>query len=112
MVGDAIPRRILRAAAIAPAALLAAGAVAGCGSAGSRAVSSAALFATHCGACHSLTGSSTPRQQGGDLKRLRLPRSELLQFTAEMPVMHGPLTPRELRAVVSFLQSVERRRRG
>ena len=35
--------------------------------------------------CHSLIRQLAPKQQGGDLKNLRLPRSELLQLTAEMP---------------------------
>jgi mono/diheme cytochrome c family protein len=68
-----------------------------------------ALFAVHCSFCHSLSGSPSPRQQGGDLKGLRLPRRELLQFAAEMPVVHGPLNPAQLRAVVDYVRSVEDR---
>ncbi len=67
------------------------------------------MFAVHCATCHSLSGRSTPRQQGGDLKNLRLPRAELIQFTAEMPPVHGRLSARAVLAVVSYLQSVERR---
>ena len=67
------------------------------------------MFAAHCEACHSLSGSSAPHQQGGDLKNLRLPHSDLLQLTAEMPPLHGRLTARELRTVVAYVQSVERR---
>lgn len=83
--------------------------VAGCGVGTVARVSGPAVFATHCETCHSLSGSATPRQQGGDLKNLRLPHSDLLQLTAEMPPRHGRLTARELRAVVAYVQSVERR---
>jgi mono/diheme cytochrome c family protein len=92
----------------ATGALVAAG-ISGCGSGGVAAVSGPAVFATHCATCHSISGSSTPRQQGGDLKSLRLPRSELLQYAAEMPVLHSRLTARELRAVVSYVQSAQQR---
>ena len=88
--------------------LLAAG-VSGCGSSGVAAVSGRAVFRTHCEFCHSLSGSLMPRQQGGDLKILRLPRRELVQFTREMPVHHSRLTARELQAVVSYVQSAEQR---
>jgi mono/diheme cytochrome c family protein len=93
---------------VAAAVLVAAG-VSGCGSSGVAAVSGRALFATHCEFCHSISGHLTPRQQGGDLKSLRLPRRELAQFAAEMPVHHSRLTARELQAVVSYVQSAEQR---
>ena len=86
-----------------------AAAVAGCGSGTGTPVSGQAVFATHCEACHSLSGSSTPRQQGGDLKNLHLPHTDLVQLTAEMPPLHGPLTARQLRAVVAYVESAERR---
>jgi mono/diheme cytochrome c family protein len=85
-------------------------ALAGCGTDAGGGVSGAAVFANHCQACHSISGHSAPRQQGGDLRGLRLPRAELLQFTAEMPVLHRRLTERELQAVVSYLQAVEHHR--
>ncbi len=83
--------------------------IAGCGGGMAARVSGSAVFATHCEACHSISGSSAPHQQGGDLKNLRLPHSDLMQLTAEMPTIHGGLTARELRAVVTYVQSVERR---
>jgi len=98
-----------RSALLAATAALVAAAISGCGSNGVAAVSGPAVFATHCAICHSISGSSTPHQQGGDLRSLRLPRGELLQFAAEMPVIHSRLTARELRAVISYMQSVERR---
>jgi len=94
---------------VAAAVALVAAGISGCGAIGVEAVSGHAVFATHCALCHSISGSSTPRQQGGDLKSLRLPRGELLQFAAEMPVLHRRLTARELRAVVGYVQSAERR---
>lgn len=83
--------------------------VAGCGAVTVARVSGPAVFAMHCETCHSLSGSSSPKQQGGDLKNLRLPRNDLLQLTAEMPPLHGRLTARELRAVVAYVHAVERR---
>ena len=62
----------------------------------------------HCETCHSISGSSTPRQQGGDLKNLHLPHSDLIELTEEMPPLHGYLTARELQAVVRYVESVER----
>jgi mono/diheme cytochrome c family protein len=94
----------------AASALVIAATVAGCGGGGAVAgISGPAVFVNHCATCHSLSGSSAPQQQGGDLRHLRLPRAELLQYSAEMPPVHGRLSPPELRAVVSYLQSVERR---
>jgi mono/diheme cytochrome c family protein len=84
-------------------------AVAGCGSERPTPISGAAVFNKHCATCHSISGTSTPRQQGGDLKNLHLPRVEELQLTAEMPPIHGRLSARQVRAVVSYLQSIERR---
>lgn len=84
-------------------------AVAGCGTRTAPAFSGATVFKQHCATCHSISGTSTPRQQGGDLRRLHLPRVELVQLTAEMPPIHGRLTAREVRAVVSYLQSIEDR---
>jgi mono/diheme cytochrome c family protein len=83
-------------------------AVAGCGATGPGPNTGSALFKTHCETCHSISGHSAPRQQGGDLKNLHLPRVELVQLTAEMPPIHGRLSAREVRAVVEYLQAVER----
>jgi mono/diheme cytochrome c family protein len=84
-------------------------AAAGCGASTPPALSGSALFNTHCATCHSISGTAAPRQQGGDLRHLHLPRVELLQLTAEMPAIHGRLTARELRSVVSYLQRIEDR---
>jgi mono/diheme cytochrome c family protein len=78
-----------------------------CGS-GAAPVSGSSVFATHCAICHSISGHSSPEQQGGDLRHLRLPPGELRQFAAEMPLVNGRLTARDLRAVVGYLRSVER----
>jgi len=83
-------------------------AVAGCGG-GRRPISGSALFTAHCQTCHSISGTSTPTQQGGDLRNLHLPRVELLQLTAEMPPIRGRMSARETSAVVSYLQEMERR---
>lgn len=88
------------------AALLAAG-LSGCGG---TTVSGRTVFANHCEVCHSVSGSSSPEQQGGDLRGPQLPRDELLQYTAEMPAVNGRLSSAQIRAVVGYLRSVERRR--
>ncbi len=98
-----------RHVAVAAAAGLVTAMVSGCGSGKVAPIAGSAVFNTHCATCHSLTGHSLPKQQGGDLGHLHLPRSELLQYTAEMPAIRGHLTARELRAVVGYLQSIERR---
>jgi mono/diheme cytochrome c family protein len=89
-------------------AVLVAAALGGCGS-GSAQVSGPAVFAAHCAICHSISGSPAPEQQGGDLGQEHLPRSQLVQFTVEMPVVHRSLTSAELRAVVGYLQKAQRR---
>lgn len=98
-------RRRARAGVLAalPAVMLSA-----CG-ADTPAISGSSVFSAHCAVCHSLSGRSSPLQQGGDLLHLRLPRGELRQFAAEMPLVDGRLTARQLRAVVTYMQSVERR---
>jgi mono/diheme cytochrome c family protein len=65
------------------------------------------VFAHECSFCHSLTGHSSPKQQGGDLLDARLRRPVLVQFTAEMPVKHR-LTKAELNAVVDYVLAVQR----
>ena len=64
------------------------------------------MFSRECGACHSLVGRQSPRQQGGDLRGLRVSRAILLQFAAEMPVPH-PLTRADRNAVVTYILSVQ-----
>lgn len=103
-LAGAPPRRPASVAAV----LLVATALSGCG-AGAAGVSGAAVFTTHCAICHSIAGTPAPEQQGGDLEHQHLPRNELLQFTAEMPVQQRPLTPAELRAVVNYLFRAESR---
>jgi mono/diheme cytochrome c family protein len=81
----------------------------GCGgSRAQRAESGRAVFGRECGACHSLLGPQSPRQQGGDLRGLRVPRAILLQFAAEMPVPY-PLTRSDRDAVVNYILSVQQR---
>ena len=96
-----------------PMALVAALAICGCGSGSApREASGAAAFATHCSTCHSISAPASRRQQGGALGGYRLPRRELRQYAAEMPVINGRLSARELRAVVGYVLSVERRRKA
>ena len=83
--------------------------VAGCGSSRPAPISGSAVFSRHCSTCHSISGTAAPRQQGGDLRNLHLPRVELVQLIVEMPPVHGPLTARELHAVIDYLQAMERR---
>jgi mono/diheme cytochrome c family protein len=85
--------------------------LAGCGSAASRrSPTGQELFRRDCSVCHSLSGHSTPRQQGGDLLGVHLRRAVLTQFTAEMPVRR-PLSAVELRAVVDYVATVQRQAR-
>ena len=79
---------------------------AGCGS--SATPSGRSVFASSCSHCHTLTGVDSPSHQGGDLLHLRLSRSQLLQFTREMPVRR-PLSNAELSAVTSYVLLAERR---
>jgi mono/diheme cytochrome c family protein len=65
------------------------------------------VFAHECQFCHSLSGHSIPRQQGGDLLHVGLSRPPLTQATAEMPVRHK-LSRAELRAVVGYILAVQR----
>jgi mono/diheme cytochrome c family protein len=105
--------RTSRVAVAAASAGIAAAAISGCGgtsggTSGGASVSGHAVFADHCEICHSIAGSSTPEQQGGDLRGLRLPRNELVQFTVEMPVIHRRLSAAEVQAVVNYMQSKAR----
>ncbi len=92
--------------AAASAALLA-----GCGGshpgAGARSPSPRVLFGEACGACHSLSGIASPRQQGGDLSRFHASWTQFLELAREMPVRRH-LTETQLRAVVSYLIGIER----
>jgi mono/diheme cytochrome c family protein len=89
-------------------AVLAASALAtGCGADASK-PDGKKVFASACGACHTLTGVESASHQGGDLLHVRANRTQLLQLTREMPVRH-PLTPAELSAVTSYVLSAQRR---
>jgi mono/diheme cytochrome c family protein len=82
---------------------------AGCGSgAASPTVDGRALFAENCAMCHSLTGRSSPRQQGGDLLGFRMSENEMLEFVREMPVRH-PLSSTQQRAIADFVRALEAR---
>jgi mono/diheme cytochrome c family protein len=70
-----------------------------------------ALFASNCGACHSLIGNESRRRQGGDLVGYRLTRSQLLEFTQEMPTRR-PLTSSELNTLVDYVLEIEQHRRA
>ncbi|HEX8975153.1 MAG TPA: cytochrome c [Solirubrobacteraceae bacterium] len=94
-------------------------ALAGCGSSGSGSHASSAapgpvasvsgheVFSRQCAFCHSLSGHSTPKQQGGDLLGIHLQRPVLTQYTAEMPVRHK-LSRAQLKAVVDYVLAVQR----
>lgn len=99
-------RRGARAIAVFALSWPAGAAIGGCGSAR---VSGRAVFATDCAVCHSISGHAAPKQQGGDLLRLRLPRDQLLQYAAEMPAIHRRLTAAEVSAVVDYMRLVQRR---
>lgn len=89
------------------AVVTAAIALVGCGdSRAQRTEPGQAVFSRECGACHSLLSRQSPRQQGGDLRGLRVSRAILLQFAAEMPVPHR-LTRADLNAVVTYILSVQ-----
>ncbi len=84
--------------------------LAACGAGRSSPVPSGrTLFAQACSACHSLSGTQSPRRQGGDLLGIRFSRAVMLQFVREMP-LRRPLSPAELRAVSDYVVAVERRR--
>lgn len=72
-------------------------------------VSGAEVFTRDCLYCHSLSGHNAPSQQGGDLRDLHTSRRQMVELTAEMPRLHGPLTPAQLNAVVEYVMAVERR---
>jgi mono/diheme cytochrome c family protein len=79
----------------------------GCGSgAASPKVDGRALFAENCAVCHSLTGRSSPRQQGGDLLGFRMSEQQMLEFVREMPVRH-PLSSTQQRAVADYVRALE-----
>ncbi len=80
----------------------------GCGSVAPH-VSGQRVFTQDCEFCHSVNGHPLPVQQGGDLRGLPMSRTELIQSTAGMPKLHGPLTSAEIRAVVAYLQSLRPR---
>ncbi len=84
-------------------------AVAACGgTAASPASHGKRLFSQDCGACHTLTGVNSPSHQGGDLLRAHMSRSDLLEFTREMPVRHA-LSPAQLATVADYVLAIQRR---
>jgi mono/diheme cytochrome c family protein len=95
-------------AAVVGLALTAAG-LTGCGGAARpRTDSGRAVFAQACSACHSLSGREDPRRQGGDLLAFHSDRAALVELAREMPVRR-PLSASQLRAVVDYVMTVERR---
>jgi mono/diheme cytochrome c family protein len=79
------------------------------GGCGAVAPSGPRLFARDCGACHTLSGIESPSHQGGDLLRVKLSPTVLLQFMREMPV-HPPPSSSQLRAVADYILSVQSQR--
>ena len=84
----------------------------GCGG-GARTMSQTrkpqALFDSNCSACHSLIGNESRRRQGGDLVGYRFTRSQLLEFTREMPTRRA-LTSSELNTIVDYVLEIEQHR--
>jgi mono/diheme cytochrome c family protein len=96
-----------RAAALA--SLLVTVALAGCVPTGAaRRTDGQTLFSQDCGVCHSLSGSQSPRRQGGDLLAVHASRAAMLQFVQEMPVRH-PLSSAQLRTIAAYVLAVEAR---
>jgi mono/diheme cytochrome c family protein len=77
-------------------------AVAGCGNATRPA--GAALFATACGDCHTLTGNESTHPEGGDLLRYDMTVAELVSFTRVMP-MPRRLTDSQVQLVSRYVYS-------
>jgi mono/diheme cytochrome c family protein len=100
------PRALIVTVAVAACA----SAVAACGGQATPRVSGRAVFAQACGACHSLSGVSDPRRQGGDLLGFHAPASEMSQLVAEMPVRRR-LSRADLVAVVRYVMATESRSR-
>ena len=69
------------------------------------------VFRGDCEMCHSLVGNDSERKQGGDLVGYRMSVPAMTQFAREMPSIHR-LTRAELKSVVGYVESVERRARG
>ena len=85
-----------------------AGAIAGCGGAGTgRKVSGAEVFSQECQVCHSLIGNESLGKDGGDLLGYSMTRAQMTSFVREMPVRHHLSSP-QLRAVVAFVLRAER----
>jgi mono/diheme cytochrome c family protein len=86
-------------------------ATAACGSGhATRPPEGRALFASACGACHTLSGVSSPAHQGGDLLGFHLSRQALLQFAREMP-LRRPLTRAQLATVTRYIFALQQRSR-
>ncbi len=67
-----------------------------------------ALFTQACGACHTVSGVSSPSHQGGDLLAVRLSRRVMIQFAREMPVRR-PLTATQLDSIADYILALQRR---
>lgn len=67
-----------------------------------------ALYTQACGACHTVSGTSSPSRQGGDLLAVRLSRRVMIQFAREMPVRRR-LTPVELESIADYIFGLQRR---
>jgi mono/diheme cytochrome c family protein len=67
-----------------------------------------ALFAQACGACHTVSGVSSPSHQGGDLLAVHLGRPVMIQFAREMP-MRRRLPAVELDSVVDYILGLQHR---
>jgi mono/diheme cytochrome c family protein len=89
--------------------------LAGCGrrsvETGSQTRRAQELFASNCSACHSLIGNESRHPLGGDLVGYRLTRSQLLEFTREMPTRRA-LTSSELNTLVDYVLEIEQHRRA
>ncbi|HEX4009886.1 MAG TPA: cytochrome c [Solirubrobacteraceae bacterium] len=96
------PRALIITVAVAASGL----AGAACGGQASPHGTGRALFAQACGTCHSLSGVTDPRLQGGDLLRFHAPESEMTQLAGEMPVRRR-LSEAELEAVVRYVMATE-----
>ena len=69
---------------------------------------SKALFTQACGACHTISGVSSPSRQGGDLLAVRLSRPVMIQFAREMPLRRR-LTATQLDSIADYILGLQRR---
>ena len=108
-------RRQALSAVLAAGALLVALLLGGCGSGAVRGGSSAnsasvaGLFHQDCQLCHSLSGPASRSQQGGSLADLTITPAQTAAQIAEMPRLHGPLSPRQVSELTRYVLAVNRR---